>query len=354
MGRILHLTLMLLAIAVSPVARAGFGGTGGGGGGPVIMGNGPPPKPLPPPNVCDQELEQELEVDLVPNPTPRLVALGQQYPELRDVLMRNNFCLSDGGECEGRSPAEIDLEEADALQRQKLNAEAAQRGFHGGVTEADFDEARDSLATVSRQGFFRHVRNYKLLFRLYPDRKFHESAEGVDLITQRAVDAEAAANKRLLEIFDEMEPTLKKEKDQASLDALAIFRERAARNANNLGLIACEYGRLAAKNREIEERMGALTASAIPMSAVSGEVPIATLDATPGNVTVEQTASRAPAFTRAEAEILAPFGVDLPTSGASRSPALAPANGEESLFIRVHRKHQEKEALGIFRRSILD
>ena len=261
----------LLALPSGPTAHADFDKAGA----EVELGSGEITEPPPPAEACGITLEP------VPEPeniallcvTPRLRELAAGYPELSGGQIRNNYCLTDDAECQARDARRGDhqlLDEINAVRQGKLD----QKTFHDSVSGSDFDRTRTDLATVSYEGYVRGVDKFFLLYRSRPDGKFHESAEGVDLVSRQAVDEEHKMQGRLLEIFAEIKAKLgKSDEDQLSLKALAHYTDRAVHAQKALALISCELGRMAEKNREIEARMGALSSKSIPLSAVSGEVP---------------------------------------------------------------------------------
>lgn len=304
--------------------------------------------------VCGETIAPEEDSPL-PLITPAMNNLAQKYPELEPAFTRDNYCVSGKEECKAKESQTGGVEIHQALSTGSLATYEQKVAFHNTVTDSPIETIRDDMSTATQKGFIRQITATKMLYRIHDHEKFHENAEGLDIIGAAVAQKEQKEQERLAEILKEMEVELAKNpKDEESLASIAYYRERAEKNAHKMALISCEYSKMAATNRKIEDSLTSLTGESNPRgSTVTGEVKVGEVGEGSISEGSQQESVRAPASPEQD-ELLSSF--EMRSMPVLHDPPAANWEGseEDDLFGRVHRKYRQKDELGFFQKGLLD
>lgn len=193
----------------------------------------------------------------LPSVTQAMSDEARNHPELSNEYVRNNACLKGGQLCAVNRERRGGEELNDELKDVDLAQKSQQAAFYGSVTQVM--GARDTAAKVSQSvTFARFVVDYHLLYRVADHSKFHENAEGVNLVSKELVDEEAEEQEKLADILAAMKEKFERLRDRESALITAAYEEVAGSQAKTLKLVSCELQRMADFNREVENRLTGL------------------------------------------------------------------------------------------------
>lgn len=345
---------------------------------------------------CGREVQIRMFCTNQPLPaiTPAMRQEALAYPELQDDYERENACLKDSGDCAARPEKNGGEELSEELQRYKDMDDPEQvEALRRTITDEPVKGFRDAAAIVAKRGFARTTADYHMIYRVFHDKQFHESAEGVYLVSKKIVDEELAEQRKLAGILREMRIKFEGTEDRRSLRSTSTYEGIAMGQADMLAAVSCELGRLAAVSGYRQRMMASAEDGIIPSgpvfeqtlhlgngahgreSEITGVVQAPLLlEKKPDDeakiegeaekqkgelLSLELTPQGWNAETYPEPEkdpqlraLQALSGVGLARAVASIPRPRYVGPEEESLFTRVRRKHRHKYEAGVFVRKV--
>ena len=211
--------------------------------------------------VCGR-VEKLRRICSFPYVTAAMAAEASNHEELREEYHRVNACVSTDPVCAANPDKFGGQEVAEEVERDMGNDMPTKIRFHMSVTDVAIKKARDDMALVSHKGFQRDMVVHYLLFRVVGDSKFNEDAEGINLVAKGVLDREREELLKLAEVLKEMKEMFAQRRDTESEKNTAIYEDIARNRALEVEGASCELGRLAYKNRRIENRHKQITLDA--------------------------------------------------------------------------------------------
>lgn len=267
---IIQLVLLAALMALSGFVAVAQAIDGPAGDDPIDGGVGPVP-PVLTTSTCKNE-EEEIPVCGRKETVTRLCAFpyvtaamaeeAKKHEELTEEYQRTNGCVSTDPACTAHDDKVGGAELAEEVMRDSGEDMPTKIRFHLSLTNSDIVKARDDMALVSRKGFTRDIITHHLLYRVHSDQKFNEDAEGVNLAAKKVTDHEREELLKLADVLKEMKDLFHQRGDKESEKNTEGFETIARTRALELEGASCELGRLAAKNRRIENRMKQITLDA--------------------------------------------------------------------------------------------
>jgi len=307
----------------------------------------------------------------LPSITAAMKKEARDIPELQDDSERLNACVAYEEGCEALpdGPGGGQGADPEPIQANAAEEDGASEAFIATVTRESPETVKDAAALVMRRGWARSTLDYHMLYKVFHNKEFHGSAEGVALVSKEIVDKERAEQDGLAGLLEGLRRKFETAGDTRSMQATAIYENIAKSQSEMLAAVSCELGRMARINRERQEKLKSL----VPMMAGgpepdSGELKLVAENPNDSGLSGK---SRAPASVsrvskensgriysgefdgRFFMELTSDTGLsDLQPSLSLSSPSAA--NDDLDLFARVRKKYREHEEAGIFQQGLLD
>jgi hypothetical protein len=358
----------------------------------VIPCDKPVPELLPPFDPTDPDPDNDGDIEAEEDdgdissadPYARLTQAAAKEPALKPGYERANFCLLDGQTCRARDPIlggyelvsealpiykPIDF----SLQQEPEKLAAAEKVFYEFATEEKFEQEanRGAFSGIAKTGLSRALLFHAQFYRLYDHKKFHDSAEGLDLLNAMATDYEKSKQEEIAAALERIKKQAQLENwSQPEKDAVDSFLALAQARSHNLGVVSCQLHGMAGVNRDIENRQSSLADNGLGgppagsgVTAGSADRSLSSMTGDPENATNLQSRKTGSNLLKGFSEILQPFENYLGNrpvqgNGSGKNTNTVYGDGiggpEDDLFKRVHRKYRQKDAEGVFLKSILD